>query len=114
MISAVPEPLLDEETPPISPIRRPAAIRPLSTANCDFLCVGAKLIVEADGAQHAERPRDETRDAYLARRGWTVLRFWNHEVIQNCDGVLATVLARGFAMVRPLPALTGRATRTLS
>ena len=48
----------------------------------------------ADGAQHAENPRDETRDAYLARQGWTVLRFWNHEVMRNCEGVLATILAR--------------------
>ncbi len=60
----------------------------------DFLCVGAKLIVEADGSQHAENPRDETRDAYLARQGWIVLRFWNHEVMRNREGVLATILAR--------------------
>ena len=26
----------------------------------DFLCVGAKLIVEADGSQHADNARDET------------------------------------------------------
>ena len=32
----------------------------------DFLCVGAKLIVEADGSQHAERRHDSIRDAYLA------------------------------------------------
>src|SRR5271166_5108006 len=46
----------------------------------DFLCVGSRLIVEVDGSQHAESPRDEVRDAYLAREGWIVLRFWNHEV----------------------------------
>src|SRR5271154_1407066 len=46
----------------------------------DFLCVGAKLIVEADGSQHAESLRDKTRDAYLASQGWKVLRFWNNEV----------------------------------
>jgi very-short-patch-repair endonuclease len=54
----------------------------------DFLCVGAKLIVEADGSQHAESLRDNIRDAYLASQGWTVLRFWNNEVVQNrrCAG----------------------------
>ena len=31
----------------------------------DFLCVGAKLIVEADGSQHAESLPDKARDAYL-------------------------------------------------
>src|ERR1700761_8533622 len=29
----------------------------------DFLCVGAKLIVEADGSLHAESRRDNVRDA---------------------------------------------------
>ena len=35
----------------------------------DFLCVGAKLIVEADGSQHAESRHDNIRDAYLAGQG---------------------------------------------
>jgi very-short-patch-repair endonuclease len=59
----------------------------------DFLCVGSRLIVEVDGSQHAESHRDEVRDAYLAREGWTVLRFWNHEVSLNREGVLDTILA---------------------
>ena len=63
----------------------------------DFLCVGAKLIVEADGFQHAESPRDKARDAYLESQGWKVLRFWNNEVSQNREGVLETI----FAHARP-------------
>ena len=59
----------------------------------DFLCVGAKLIVEADGSQHAESFRDNIRDAYLANQGWKVLRFWNNEVLQNREGVLETIYA---------------------
>ena len=59
----------------------------------DFLCVGAKLIVEADGSQHAESLRDKARDAYLESQGWKVLRFWNNEVLQNREGVLETILA---------------------
>src|SRR5271167_2696368 len=59
----------------------------------DFLCVGAKLIVEADGFQHAESPRDRARDAYLESQGWKVLRFWNNEVLQNREGVLETIYA---------------------
>ena len=57
----------------------------------DFLCVGAKLIVEADGSRHAESLRDTIRDAYLASQGWEMLRFWNNEVIENLTGVLETV-----------------------
>src|SRR5271166_6596928 len=49
----------------------------------DFLCVGARVIVEADGSQHADNARDEVRDAYLAREGWKVLRFWNHDLLRN-------------------------------
>ena len=59
----------------------------------DFLCVGAKLVVEADGSQHAESPRDNIRDAYLENQGWKVLRFWNNEVFQNREGVLETIFA---------------------
>ena len=59
----------------------------------DFLCVGARLIVEADGSQHADDARDEVRDAYLAREGWKVLRFWNHDLLRNRESVLGTILA---------------------
>ncbi len=60
----------------------------------DFLCVGARLIVEADGSQHGDSRHDEVRDAYLAGEGWTVLRFWNHDVYRNRDSVMDTILAR--------------------
>ncbi|MBV9290688.1 MAG: endonuclease domain-containing protein, partial [Hyphomicrobiales bacterium] len=49
----------------------------------DFLCVSARLIVEADGSRHGESLHDERRDAYLVRQGWTVLRFWNHDILGN-------------------------------
>jgi len=69
----------------------------------DFLCVGAKLIVEADGSQHAESLRDNVRDAYLASQGWKVLRFWNNEVVQNREGVLETI----YAHAKPSPGPSG-------
>ncbi len=59
----------------------------------DFLCVGAKLIVEADGSQHAESYRDTIRDAYLSSQGWKVLRFWNLDVLRNRESVLDTIVA---------------------
>ena len=59
----------------------------------DFLCVGAKLIVEADGSQHAESLPDKARDAYLESQRWKVFRFWNNEVLQNREGVLETIYA---------------------
>ena len=77
----------------------------------DFLCVGAKLIVEADGSQHAESPRDTIRDAYLESQGWKVLRFWNNEVLQNREGVLETIFAHAKqTLIRPFgpPSPRGR------
>jgi very-short-patch-repair endonuclease len=59
----------------------------------DFLCVEARLIVEADGSQHAESRRDNVRDAYLASHGWKMLRFWNAEILQHRENVLETILA---------------------
>lgn len=31
--------------------------------------------------------RDEERTAYLAATGWTILRFWNDDVIRDIDNV---------------------------
>jgi very-short-patch-repair endonuclease len=60
----------------------------------DFLCVSARLIVEGDGSQHGDSLRDAHRDAYLARQGRTVLRFWNYDILQNRASMIDTILAR--------------------
>lgn len=57
----------------------------------DFVCYPARLVVELDGSQHAGSESDRLRDAKLTADGFTVLRFWNHEVRGNLDGVLARV-----------------------
>ena len=59
----------------------------------DFCCHEARLIVELDGSQHTESGDDAVRDAWLAERGYRVLRFWNAEVMTNTVGVLDTILA---------------------
>jgi very-short-patch-repair endonuclease len=69
--------------------RRPHPIPPYIV---DFACLVAKLVVEADGGQHADS-RDQQRDAYLRRQGWRILRFWNNDVLQNRTGVLQTIAA---------------------
>ncbi|WP_309607096.1 DUF559 domain-containing protein [Phenylobacterium sp.] len=59
----------------------------------DFLCVEASLVVELDGGQHADRmDYDDRRSAYLKRRGFRVLRFWNSAVLTNRDGVCDGIL----------------------
>ena len=52
-----------------------------------------RLIVEADGGQHAENPNDEERDRWLAGAGYRVLRFWNNDILKNSSGVLEAILA---------------------
>ena len=57
----------------------------------DFVCLDRKLIVEADGGQH-DAQSDRSRTAYLRKRGFRVIRFWNHDILQNVDGVVETIL----------------------
>ncbi|MBW0005650.1 MAG: endonuclease domain-containing protein [Hyphomicrobiales bacterium] len=53
----------------------------------DFVCLERKLVIEIDGSQHAENVYDRRRDAWLAGRGFKVLRFWNNEVLTEPAGV---------------------------
>jgi very-short-patch-repair endonuclease len=58
----------------------------------DFMCFEHRLIIEADGSQHSDSKSDETRDAYLKAQGFTVLRFWNSDILANIEGVGEAVL----------------------
>jgi primosomal protein N' (replication factor Y) len=57
----------------------------------DFACVEARLVVEADGGQHARPGDHDPRDDELRRRGWRVLRFRNNEILANRQGVLRNI-----------------------
>jgi very-short-patch-repair endonuclease len=57
---------------------------------CDFVCRERFLIVEVDGGQHNESAADVVRDRRLNEEGYTVLRFWNNDVLGNLEGVLTT------------------------
>jgi very-short-patch-repair endonuclease len=62
---------------------------PVGQYVADFLCESAMLIVEVDGAQHAERTaEDRVRAAALEAKGYLVARVWNSDVINNITGVL--------------------------
>ena len=67
--------------------------QPIGPYVVDFFCAQAKLIVEVDGGQHAERQlQDTARTRWLEERGYRVLRFWNNEVFGNTEGVVLTIL----------------------
>jgi len=57
----------------------------------DFVCLQKKLIIECDGGQHMENKDDIKRDLWLKNEGFEVLRFWNNEIHQNIDGVIAKI-----------------------
>jgi very-short-patch-repair endonuclease len=58
----------------------------------DFACPEARLIIEADGSQHAKPGDHDRRDAFLERSGWCVLRFWDNEILGNREGVLQRII----------------------
>lgn len=67
--------------------------QPMGNYIVDFVCVTPKLIIEADGRQHAEQTEyDQARSLYLNGLGFTVLRFWNDEILRQTDEVLAEIL----------------------
>ena len=65
---------------------------PLGGYILDFVCFGARLIVEVDGGQHSESARDLERDGYFESQGFRSLRFWNDEVLTNLDGVCLAII----------------------
>jgi very-short-patch-repair endonuclease len=65
---------------------------PIGPFVADFCCPQRKLVVELDGGQHSEEvAADEKRSRFLEAQGYRVLRFWNHDVLGNTDGVLERI-----------------------
>ncbi len=59
----------------------------------DFVCLERWLVVEIDGGGHMEKlQKDERRTASLESHGFTVVRFWNNDVMQNTESVLNVIL----------------------
>lgn len=92
--------------------RRCAGIRfnrqfPIGPFICDFVSRGANLIVAVDGGQHAIRTgEDARRSLYLEARGYRIIRFWNNDVMDNIEAVMATIEAALKDMPSPSPSRT--------
>jgi len=64
---------------------------PIGPYIVDFACFYPML----DGSQHAEAIiHNAERSAYLERRGFRVIRFWNHEVLVGTDWVREAIRQR--------------------
>jgi very-short-patch-repair endonuclease len=67
--------------------------QPVGRYVVDFVCFEKQVIVELDGGQHAEQVAyDAERTSWLQARGFRVLRFWNHETLQNIEPIVEVIL----------------------
>ncbi|MCW2361505.1 MULTISPECIES: endonuclease domain-containing protein [Sphingobium] len=75
---------------------------------CDFVARTPRLIVEVDGGQHDEDGEmDQARTAWLEAQGYQVLRFWNHDVLGNVEGIALEIERALAALPQPLPLAGG-------
>ena len=67
---------------------------PLGEYVVDFACLGAKLVLELDGAQHAkpEQARfDAARTHYLETAGFRVARIWCGDLFNDREGAMELI-----------------------
>ena len=67
--------------------RRQHSIPPYTV---DFCCLSADLVVEVDGSQHSEES-DCARTRFLESKGFTVLRFWDNDVLMQIEAVAEAI-----------------------
>jgi very-short-patch-repair endonuclease len=65
---------------------------PIGPWSLDFVSFEQRLVVEADGSQHAESEYDGRRDDNLSERGFRVLRFWNNDILMRPQSVMELIV----------------------
>jgi len=86
--------------------RRQTVIEPYIV---DFVCLEARLIIEADGGQHSDQEAyDARRTAWLEGMGYRVMRFWNHEVLGELQSMLEQIQVALIEVPSPQPSPGGR------
>ncbi len=65
---------------------------PLGPYVLDFVSLESRINIELDGSQHFSNSADVERDAFVRSQGFTVLRFWNNDAIENMDGALTSIM----------------------
>ena len=80
---------------------------PVGPFICDFVARSIKLVVEIDGGQHGwQSDEDRARTHYLEQHGYTVIRFWNSDVLERLEGVVAEIALAVAALPSPNPSRT--------
>ena len=71
---------------------------PIGDHIVDFACRSLRIAIECDGGQHTPET-DAPRTGLIEAHGYRVIRFWNHEILTNTDGVLQSI-AEEIALAR--------------
>ena len=78
--------------------------QPIEAYIVDFISFDKRIVIELDGGQHAENMKyDEQRSACLRANGFSVLRFWNSDVIENTESVLEVIRQQCLQELPPPP-----------
>jgi very-short-patch-repair endonuclease len=64
--------------------------KPIGVFIADFACMELRLVIEADGSQHSVS-KDANRDAWFKENGFTLLHFWNHDILTQTEMVLESI-----------------------
>lgn len=66
--------------------------KPIGNYIVDFYCSKLQLVIEIDGESHVDKEeKDKKRQSWLESIGLSFLRFSDHDVKTNLDGVLKTI-----------------------
>ena len=70
----------------------------------DFVCLAASIVIEVDGAHHAEqRVKDAARTRFIESKGFRVVRFDDGQVLRELDAVLEVIRLALEAAPHPSP-----------
>lgn len=72
-----------KEAFPHTTLKQQAVIGPYIV---DFLLPDHNMIVEIDGGHHEGSAQDKKRDAWLTKKGYKVIRFWNNDIMKRIEG----------------------------
>ncbi|WP_261365015.1 endonuclease domain-containing protein [Anatilimnocola floriformis] len=73
---------------------------PLGNYIADFFCPDAGLVVELDGKSHqGKEEADAARQAWFVERGFAVIRYTNHDVNENAEGVAELIWQKCIELV---------------
>ncbi|MGZ8415714.1 MAG: endonuclease domain-containing protein [Methyloceanibacter sp.] len=88
---------------------------PLGNYVADFLSFETRVVVEVDGGQHSDNASDIARDDWFRSQGFTVVRFWNSDVLKNLEGVftqLSTIVEESTPHPKPPSPTRGEGKRS--